>query len=127
MSDSQSGTPVATGKDVTIHAMQLTAWNGALPPPEMAKAYEEICKGAFERILVMAEQEAVARRRMTEADHEEYNRSVKRGMRLAFVLTLAAFAGAIACAAMGCEKTAMVFVGATVVNLAATFIGRKSK
>ena len=127
MSDSQSGTPVATGKDVTIHAMQLTAWNGALPPPEMAKAYEEICKGAFERILVMAEQEAVARRRMTEADHEEYNRSVKSGMRLAFVLTLAAFAGAIACAAMGCEKAAMVFVGATVVNLAATFIGRKSK
>ena len=71
MSDSQSGTPVATGKDVTIHAMQLTAWNGALPPPEMAKAYEEICKGAFERILVMAEQEAVARRSMTEADREE--------------------------------------------------------
>ena len=27
----------------------------------------------------------------------------------------------------GCEKAAMVFVGATVVNLAATFIGRKSK
>lgn len=89
--DSQLSTPVATGKDVTIHAMQLTAWNGALPPLEMAKAYEEICKRAFERILV------------------------------------AAFAGAIACAALGCEKAAMVFVGATVVNLAATFIGRKSK
>lgn len=99
MSDRQETSPIASGKDVTIHAMQLTAWNGALPPPEMAKAYEEICKGAFERILTMAEQEAVARRRMTEVDHEEYNRSVKRGMRLAFVLTLAAFAGAIACAA----------------------------
>ena len=53
MSDKQEAAPVATGKDVTIHAMQLTAWNGALPTP--------------------------------------------------------------------------VFVGATVVNLAATFIGRKSK
>ena len=51
MSDSQSGTPVATGKDVTIHAMQLTAWNGALPPPEMAKAYEEICKATLDRIF----------------------------------------------------------------------------
>ena len=76
MSDRQETAPIATGKDVTIHAMQLTAWNGALPLPEMARAYEEICKGAFERILTMAEQEAVARRRMTEVDHEEYNRSV---------------------------------------------------
>lgn len=42
MSVRQETAPIATGKDVTIHAMQLTAWNGALPPPEMARAYEEI-------------------------------------------------------------------------------------
>ena len=47
MSDNQGAAPVATGKDVTIHAMQLTAWNGALPPPEMAKAYEEIVATCF--------------------------------------------------------------------------------
>jgi len=47
--------------DVVIHAMQMTAWNGALPPPEMAKAYEELNKGTFERLLSQAEKEAEVR------------------------------------------------------------------
>jgi len=112
--------------DVVIHAMQMTAWNGALPPPEMAKAYEELCKGTFERLLAQAEKEAEARRTLASRDHEAYNRSVNCGLVFAFCLTLSAFVGAVICACMGAEKAAIALVGVTLVNLASTFIGRKS-
>ena len=112
--------------EVTIRAMQMTAWNGALPPPDMAKAYEEIEPGAFKRLLAEAEKEAEVRRSITIKDHEDYNRSVFKGLNYAFVLTMTAFVGAIVCALCGCEKAAIAFVGATVVNLASVFIGRKN-
>ena len=111
--------------EVTIHAMQMTAWNGALPPPDMARAYEELHKGALERLLSIAEEEARCRRVLTERDHDAYNRSVNKGMNCAFVLTLCAFIGGVVCACIGQTAAAIAFVGATIVNLATVFIGRK--
>ena len=104
--------------EVTIHAMQMTAWNGALPPPEIVKAYEEIEPGTFKRLLSEVEKESEMRRSITVKDHEAYNRSILRGLYFAFILTMTAFVGAIVCAFCGHEKVAIAFVGATVVNLA---------
>lgn len=125
MSETKEKTANPSG-EVTIRAMQMTAWNGALPPPDMAKAYEELSPGAFSRLLSMAEEEAKSRRALTEKSQDAYVKSVHRGLSFAFILTMSAFVGAVACAALHCEKAAIAFVGATVVNLAATFIGRKS-
>lgn len=110
---------------VSVRAMHVTSWDGPVPPPAAAEVYERISPGAFNRLLALAESEAQTRREMEKSDHAEYNRSVSRGQVYAFVLTLAAFACGTVCAAFGQTAAAVAFVGATVVNLAAVFIGRR--
>lgn len=110
---------------VAVQAMHVTAWDGPVPPPAAAESYERIAPGAFNRLLSLAESEAKTRREIEKTDHAEYNRSVARGQAYAFVLTLAAFVCGTICACFGQTAAAVAFVGATVVNLAAVFIGRR--
>ena len=50
---------------------------------------------------------------------------IKRGQYLAFVVTIVAVSCATACAYFGQSSAACVIAGATLVNLATVFIGRK--
>lgn len=111
---------------VSIRSMSVTAWQGPVPPPAAAEAYERIHPGAFDRMLTMAEEESKYRRGRETAELSEHAASVRTGMRFAFVLTLSAFICATVCACVGQTAAAVAFVGATVVNLAAVFIGRSS-
>ena len=116
---------MAEGK-LSVRSMHVTTWDGPVPPPAAAEAYERIHPGAFDRLLTLAESEAKTRREQEAADHAEYHRSVSRGQAYAFVLTLVAFICGTICAFLGQTTAAVAFVGATVVNLAAVFIGRSS-
>ena len=110
---------------VTVRAMHVTAWQGPIPPADMAERYEKIHPGAFRRMLKLAEDESAHRRIVEKTAQGEYHKSVRVGMTCAFVLTIMAFICATVCACLGHTTAAVAFVGATVVNLAATFIGRK--
>ena len=53
---------------------EIEYFRGSIPPPEVLKGYEEVLEGAAERILKMAEDEALHRR---ETEHFELRSDTK--------------------------------------------------
>ena len=122
---------------VKVEQQVVSMWQGPLPSPDALRAFESVVKGAAERVLTMAEEEARVRRSVMQKDHEaenctrekdvvEYHGGVKRGQYLAFFLTMTIVVASAVIACLGHEKAAMVIAGVGLANIAATFIGRKS-
>jgi uncharacterized membrane protein len=59
LSDPIDGQPIATS---TSLQMRASFFSGPLPRPQLFREYEEICKGAADRILTMSEKEGDHRR-----------------------------------------------------------------
>ena len=112
-------------RQVTVRSMHVTAWQGPIPPADMAEHYEKIHPGAFDRMLKLAEDESAHRRAIESKDHEDYAKSVSRGMNYACFLTFCAFVCGTVCACTGNTTAAVTLFGATLVNLATVFIGRR--
>jgi uncharacterized membrane protein len=88
--------PTRTGetREAAVSAASLSVYEesffaGPLPPPEALARYEQICPGAAERILKMAEQQAVHRQAIEKAAILSKGWVQKVGPILGFILSLA--------------------------------------
>lgn len=68
-------------------------FSGPLPPPSMLAGYEAALPGAAERVIKLAEDEAVHRRCLEMEQAKVAQSEVSKGQNYAFVLVLAAIAG----------------------------------
>ena len=67
---------------------QATSFSGPLPPPEILSQYDEVVKGAAERILKMAEQQLAHRQGLESAVVNSDISKSYWGLAAAFVLVL---------------------------------------
>lgn len=95
----------------------VTAWQGALPPPEALAAYESIVKGAAERLLSLAEEESRDRRKALDKSLDAESRRIARGQYVGAGVALAFLAGAVACAWLGQTAVGVAIAGATIVGI----------
>ena len=95
----------------------VTAWQGALPPPDALAAYEAIVKGAAERILKMAEDESRDRRKVLDESMRSEGQRIARGQYIGALVALAFLAGAVFCAWKGQTAIGVAIVGATIVGI----------
>ena len=97
-------------------------FSGPLPPPEVIDQYNQIIPGAAERILAMAEQDAIHQREIENAAMTLTAEEMKRGQLYGFIIGVFAFTTCIVALLLGSEKTAIVLGSTTVVGLVSVFV-----
>lgn len=97
-------------------------FSGPLPPPEVMDRYNQIIPGAAERILAMAEQDAIHQREIENAAITFKAEEVKRGQQYGFGIGVFAFTTCIVAILLGLEKAAIVIGGTTVIGLVSVFV-----
>lgn len=121
----------------TAGSLVSTHWQGPIPDPASLAALKQLVPDAPERILAMAEDEARARRELTQRDHDSanlakevdvkgYHLGIARGQWMAFLLLSLVVVGSVVCSLHGDTKSAIALASVGIVNIAATFIGRRS-
>lgn len=118
----------SANSDKKISLVASSTFSGPVPPPELLHGYDAIIPGAAERILRMAEEDALHRREIEKSAIFHNSVEVKRGQNYGLIVSLAAFLSAVFCAAIGATTPATVIGGSTVLGLATAFIvGRSNK
>lgn len=123
------------GRKVGVIA-QHTTWSGPIPDPASLTEYQKLVPNAAERILSMAEAEALSRRNRIDADHDSENRSkeadmkgyhdgIRRGQFLSFVVIMSCIGSAVFCVLRGANTVAGILAGAGFAGIAAQFIPRR--
>lgn len=121
-------TPANSNTTAVVSASHLQqTFSGPVPPPDLLSGYDDIIPGAAERILRMAEEDAVHRREIEKAAIDHNSAEVKRGQNYGLIVSLAAFSVCGFSAYIGDTTTASIIGGATVVGLATAFISGRSK
>jgi uncharacterized membrane protein len=88
----QNGVPVAAAMQ---RQEQIAIHQGPLPPPEHFRQYNDICPGAAERILAMAENEMTERHNRERIETTARVSQASRGQWFAFIIGMAVIAGGI--------------------------------
>jgi uncharacterized membrane protein len=122
----------ATRQTTAVQVQTSAIFSGPLPPPASLEAYERILPGAAERILKMAEDEAVHRRARTDdagridaADRRAYRQEVLRGQLFGFGIGLAAIAAAVYAGTHGAVGVGIVIGGGCLVGLVTAFLATR--
>jgi uncharacterized membrane protein len=107
----------------------MASFAGPLPPPEMLRAYEEICPGAASRIIQLAENEQTHRHFWENGAlwNDVYVQS--GGLTLGFILAVFFVIAAIYAAQQNMPKISYILLGTTFVSTIPTFVDafRRSK
>jgi len=85
-SEQQSNPTLQRGL-VGISLSKREMFSGPLPPPEMLGKYEEICSGAADRIIKMAETQSSHRQKLENKVISSDIKNEKTGMNYSFILT----------------------------------------
>ncbi len=110
-------------------------YQGPIPPPKFLSAYEEICPGLADRIIIMAEKEQTHRQDMEDKDlnasvemaRKEYSEA-RLGQVFALIIGLAVVGAGTYCATHGAGWPGAVIGSSGVLGLVSAFIiGRKIK
>lgn len=112
----------------------LTMYQGPLPPPQDLDRYNQIQPGFAERLLAMAESEAVHRRDLERkqvdaqgTDLVAYHREVRSGQVCATIIALSALAAGAYAATHGGQIAGALIGGGGLAGLVTAFVvGRKS-
>ena len=96
-----------------------------LPPPDIARAYDELVPGAAARFLAMMEAEAEHRRAAETEAARQAAAAERRGQRLAFLAGVALAAAAVACAILHASAVGVALAGATILGVVSSFVGRR--
>ena len=116
-------------------------WQGPLPPPRVLDEYNTILPGAMERILGMAEREAMERQvnertrlanetahiNAVSEDTKAYRSEVRRGQLLATVIMVAGIAATVFCAYIKQPWIAAVLGSGTLGNVVISMLNAKGK
>lgn len=79
-----------------LAVQQVSLSQGPLPPAEELAKYEEVCKGAADRIIKMAEGQSEHRKAIEKSVVDSANRRANRGLVFAFILALVVLVGGFA-------------------------------
>ena len=112
---------------IVPHSQGFTLQNGGfLPPVDTLKEYEKLTPGITDRLLVMAEKNADARRAWEQNALRLASEEVFRGQRFGFILGLGALIVAATALFLGFPNVASAVIAAMVAGLGVGFItGRK--
>ena len=80
---------------VSSESLEVTSWQGPIPPPNLLQGYESLLPGAADRIFSMAEKQAAHRMDLEATVIVSDSRRSWVGLVFAFIITLTALAGAI--------------------------------
>ncbi len=110
-----------------LSVVQSEQFSGPIAHPKHLREYEEICPGAADRIIGMAESEVDHSQLMQTAMLNAEIADNKEGRRLGFAALVILMMGAIVCGALGKDTIALALLGATMVGVIGTIIkGRSS-
>jgi len=135
------GKNVQRQQGAIVAAVQETQWSAPIPPPEAIRQYEETLRGAFDRILTMAEKEIAARHeqgaKMLENDarkieaevrqNSNYHKSIRSAQVYSLIFMLGCVGSATWCAHSGQPWVAGVIGGATLVQIVHAMLSTKDK
>ena len=114
--------------ETLVQIVSQEMYSGPIPHPRHLKAYEDVCPGAADRILRMAEKSQEAQLeipgKMIAAESKYRNKGLLFGFLTLALLVIAA----LSCVYMGHPKTAALFLAAGAVGVVGRFIdGRRNR
>ena len=113
-----------TKRDTALISAQ--EFSGPIPPPNILRGYEDICEGAANRIISMAEKQEKHRHEMERKGQKGIFISEYLGALFAFVVSLVAIASAIFCIIKGHSITGTIIGAFPLSSIVLYFIrGRK--
>ena len=115
-------------KREAVCRMSAMKFSGPVPPPDVLQGYENTLKGAADRILTMAEGEAVHRRsmekRIVSFDATEH----LMGLVFGLIVALAGIVGGVWCIISGMATAGSILAGGTILSLVSVFVyGSRAK
>lgn len=116
-------------KDNNHTQLQLTAiHSGPLPPPKQLSEYEEICPGAAERIIRMAESQIAHRQELEKLTLRANARNSLLGICCGFIIGMSCIVGGIIIALHGLSMVGFGSLLAGLTSLVAVFVyGRRHR
>jgi uncharacterized membrane protein len=120
--------PARQDRGVVRNEFSSAMFSGPLPPPSVLTKYNEAVPNAAERILVMAEKQAVHRQSLEERVVNANIRNQYLGSVFGFILGAFAIGGGIYLIAHGMSATGLTSVIGALVALVAVFVtGRRGQ
>lgn len=104
---------------------QFQVWQGQFPPPAAVREYEDICPGAFDRLIKMAENQQRLAAQAGQDARDKQGHDIRRGQVLGGAVTLASIGGALFCASINQPWVAVALVAVPVMSVAKAFLDRK--
>lgn len=120
--------PRQEGGQVTQRQVQVQQWSGPLPSPIDLKGYEEICPGAADRILSMAEKQNNHRIELeTKVIRAQIGQGTS-GQIFGFLIGLATVLGGVFCVLQNHEAAETTIVVSGAASVASVFVyGKKQQ
>ncbi len=120
----RKGTGIPDRQQVSLIQRQLSvsSFSGPIPPPEILSKYDEICPGAADRLIRMAEKQSAHRQSLeSRALDCEHKRSML-GMMCGLVVAISGFAVAAWIAWLGHPWIGVLFASIDIVSLVGVFV-----
>jgi uncharacterized membrane protein len=114
--------PVSGGTVATMTTVQMTSWQGPLPPASELEHYNRVCPGGAERILAMAERQAEHRMQLENHVAREQMKQSGRGQIFALVIGLTGVLAAAFVGSLGHTAVAIAIATGALGTLAVTFL-----
>jgi len=108
-------------------SVQMTSWQGPLPPSAELERYNQIVAGGAERLIAMAEKQAEHRMQLENHVAREQMKQSGRGQIFALVIGLAGILSAAVVGSLGHTAVAIALATGSLGTLAVTFIVGKSR
>jgi len=99
-----------------------TIYSGPLPDPETLRQYDAVHSGAAERIIAMAEDQAMHRQKIEQIVVSAHSRNSLLGVIFAFVISLCTIIGGVYVAVNASAIAGTFFSGFGLAGLVGTFI-----
>ena len=118
-----NGIKLSDAKSVKLRREVVRAsFSGPLPHPSTLKGYEQICPGAADRIIKMAENQMHHRHDIEKKFLSTNSRNSFLGILFAFILGLVIALGGIYCVIIGKQVSGLLFGGAGLSTIIIAFI-----
>ena len=119
------GLPYAAGAVLTVQ--QSSSWQGPYPSPDAVERFERVLPGAFDRILMMAENAQASQIRTNENAQNLLQKDVRRSHYLGSGISVLALVCSTACALTDHPTVAIALVGIPVMAVAKALIDGRSR
>lgn len=98
------------------------SFSGPIPPPIVLKEYNDICPGAADRILKMAEDQSTHRQRLEKEVITSDIKNEKRGQLFGFLIGVTGITASVFLGVFASSWAAVLLGGGTLVSLTSVFV-----